>query len=557
MTGGNRYCDPCTQRNAVKLARMWCTECQEALCKECDAYHQTFKVSRDHRLIPIVENEKFPTSLVKIKAFCDRHALKRNEFYCTMHDEPLCAICVTNEHKGCETIVTIEQAAENAKLSPALADLEDRMIYVLNLLEKLKHDRFLNIQVLEKQKGHMLLEIKRFRENISRHLDMLEKELTKEVEDLHKTHVDDLKIQIQELENKIHVIKEYQQSSNNIKAQATNVHMLLAMKELETMQSSQEEYLETISDRLSRVDFNLEFNQNAIDIPTLAKPLGFVQTKISPCYVFTTSERIKQAPLYVKGILHETRTEVKHQFVVPRSDRNATITGGVFLADGRIVLADNNNQRLLVYSENGTVFVEVKLNSKPWDVTEVGLYKAALTLPAEKMVQFFDVKSMRVIKETKVKGRIYGISSYAGRTYVVCRGAGMLILDEAGDVDTALPVDVTFVEYVCAGPGRLYYTDWYRKTVHCIDLTGEEIFRLKYNKMKYPLGITLNRDGTVFVVGRDSHNVLHISADGHQREVILGKQHDLSYPRVISSHHGSRTMFVTYSNKNVVVFKLT
>lgn len=557
MTGSNRYCDPCTQRNAVKLARVWCTECQEALCKECEAYHQTFKVSRDHRLIPIVENEKFPTSLVKIKAFCDRHALKRNEFYCTMHDEPLCAICVANEHKLCDNIVTIEQAAVNAKFSPALADIEDRMIYVLNLLEKLRHDRILNIQVLDKQKGHMLLEIKRFRENITRHLDMLEKELTQEVEDMHKRHVDDLRLQVHELENKMHVIKDYQQSSNKIKDQATNVHMLLAIKELETMQTSQEEYLETISDRLSRVDFNLEFNQNAADIPTLAKPLGFVQTKISPCYVFTTTERVKQAPLYVKGILHETRTEIKHQFAVPRADRNAAITGGVFLADGRIVLADNNNQRLLIYSENGTVFVEVKLSSKPWDVTEVGLYKAALTLPSEKMVQFFDVKSMRVIKETKVKGRIYGISSYAGRTYVVCRGSGMLIMDEDGEVDTALPVDVTFVEYVCAGPGRLYYTDWYRKTVHCIDLTGEEIFRLKYNKMKYPLGITLNRDGTVFVVGRDSHNVLHVSADGHQREVILGKQHDLSYPRVISSHHGSRTMFVTYSNKNVVIFKLT
>ncbi|XP_052091227.1 E3 ubiquitin-protein ligase TRIM71-like [Mytilus californianus] len=557
MTSGSRYCDPCNQRSSIKLARVWCTECQEALCKECEAYHQTFKVSRDHRLIPVVENDQFPTSLVKIKAFCERHALKRNEFYCTLHEEPMCAICVANEHKNCDAIVTIEKAAENAKFSPALADLEDRMYYVVNLLEKLKQDRVLNIQVLDKQKTHMLLEIKRFRENITRHLDMLEKELNTEVTEMHQKHVEDLQLQAQELDNRIHTIRDYQQSSKKIKNQATNVHLLLAMRELENLQLSQEEYLETISDRLSRVDINLEFNQNAVEIPTLAKPLGFIQTKISPCYVFTTTERVKHAPLYVKGILHETRTEIKHDFIVPRSDRNAAITGGVFLSDGRIVLADNNNKRLLIYNENGTVFVEVKLNGKPWDVTEVGLNKAALTLPSDRMVQFFDIKTMRVTQETNVKGRIYGLSSYGGRTVVVCRGSGMLILDEEGQVDTALPIDVTFVEYVCVGPGRIYYTDWYRKSVHCIDMTGEEIFRLKYNKMKYPLGITLNRDGTVFVVGRDSHNVLHVSADGHQREVILGKQHDLTYPRVISSHHGSRRMFVTYSNKHVVVFTLT
>jgi hypothetical protein len=36
---------------------------------------------------------------------------------------------------------------------------------------------------------------------------------------------------------------------------------------------------------------------------------------------------------------------------------------------------------------------------------------------------------------------------------VVCRGSGMLLLNEEGEVDTALPIDVTFVEYVCIGPG--------------------------------------------------------------------------------------------------------
>ena len=467
MISGNRYCDPCNQRNAIKLAKVWCTECQEALCRECDAYHKTFKISRKHRLIPIVENEKFPTSLVKIKAFCERHSMKRNEFYCTLHEEPVCAICVANDHKNCDTIVTIEKAAENAKCSLALAELEDRMHYISNLLDKLKQDRVLNMQVLDKQKTHMLLEIKRFRENISRHLDMLEKELTKDVNKLHEKHMDDLKTQIYELDNRLHAIKD----------QATNVHMLLAMRELENLQHAQEEYLETISDRLSRVDMNLEFNANAVEIPNLAKPLGFIPTKVSPCYVFTTTERIKQAPLYVKGILLETRTEIKHQFAVPRSNRNAAITGGVFLSDGRIALADNNNQRLLIYNENGKFFVEVKLNGKPWDITEVGLNKTAVTLPSDRIVQFFDVKTMRATQETKVKGRIYGISSYDGKTIVVCRGSGMLLLDEEGEVDTALPIDVTFVEYVCIGPGRIYYTDWYRKTVHCINMVGEVSLR--------------------------------------------------------------------------------
>ena len=132
----------------------------------------------------------------------------------------------------------------------------------------------------------------------------------------------------------------------------------------------------------------------------------------------------------------------------------------------------------MIYNENRNFFVEVKLNGKPWDITEVSLNKAAVTLPSDRIVQFFDVKTMRATQETKVKGRIYGISSYDGKTIVVCRGSGMLLLDEEGEVDTALPIDVTFVEYVCIGPGRIYYTDWYRKTVHCINMVGEVSLRV-------------------------------------------------------------------------------
>jgi hypothetical protein len=40
----------------------------------------------------------------------------------------MCAICVANDRKNCDTIVTIEKAAENAKFSPALAELEELIL---------------------------------------------------------------------------------------------------------------------------------------------------------------------------------------------------------------------------------------------------------------------------------------------------------------------------------------------------------------------------------------------------------------------------------------------
>jgi uncharacterized membrane protein len=50
---------------------------------------------------------------------------------------------------------------------------------------------------------------------------MLEKDLTKDVNELHEKHMDDLKTQIYELDNRLHAIKEYEQSSKKIKDQAT------------------------------------------------------------------------------------------------------------------------------------------------------------------------------------------------------------------------------------------------------------------------------------------------------------------------------------------------
>jgi outer membrane protein assembly factor BamB len=74
--------------------------------------------------------------------------------------------------------------------------------------------------------------------------------------------------------------------------------------------------------------------------------------------------------------------------------------------------------------------------------------------------------------------------------------------------------DVSGVRYVVAAFGNIYYTDFIRKTVTCMDMNGKKIFRFQNDNMKYPCDITAIRDEFVLVTGYNSKNVIAIAADG-------------------------------------------
>jgi outer membrane protein assembly factor BamB len=72
-------------------------------------------------------------------------------------------------------------------------------------------------------------------------------------------------------------------------------------------------------------------------------------------------------------------------------------------------------------------------------------------------------------------------------------------------------------------------TDWRTNTFYCYTLTGQQIWTFKdENVLRVPRGIALDKNKTVYVVGRETQNVVVLSPDGKNCRQILAKSDGLN-----------------------------
>ncbi|VDI28108.1 blast:Transcription intermediary factor 1-beta [Mytilus galloprovincialis] len=100
MASSSQNCGVCDLRHINKPSIIWCTECDEGLCQECQEHHSLSKGSRNHNTIAITEYQTLPNDVLKITQYCNIH---KDKFiiYCRKHERPCCRKCIVETHKEC------------------------------------------------------------------------------------------------------------------------------------------------------------------------------------------------------------------------------------------------------------------------------------------------------------------------------------------------------------------------------------------------------------------------------------------------------------------------
>ena len=105
-TAATQYCNICDHDNESKLAVIWCPECEDFLCIDCNRNHARSSSSKQHIVISKVNYHKLPSSIISIKNRCTKHD-KQYELYCSIHGDPCCVICIKNDHRYCQELCAI------------------------------------------------------------------------------------------------------------------------------------------------------------------------------------------------------------------------------------------------------------------------------------------------------------------------------------------------------------------------------------------------------------------------------------------------------------------
>lgn len=227
------------------------------------------------------------------------------------------------------------------------------------------------------------------------------------------------------------------------------------------------------------------------------------------------------------------------------------LTAGVFTESGMLLLTDHVNRRLVLVDQSYNFVDEFKLDGKPTDITQgnepkeffVALREDGILRCTFKDGQFSALG--RLLSPTGA----WGIR-FLGNTRVVGTEKFISVVGPDGqDIRSMSKSGADTYLALLKEENMLYHKD--SNTIVGRRIEGVEIFRYSINSLVYPVGLGLDRDGNLYVCGRNSKNVHLVSKDGLRDRVILSKLVGISSPYAVVVNHHRQEIVVTSSQETV------
>ncbi|CAC5419150.1 unnamed protein product [Mytilus coruscus] len=558
MATSSQSCGVCDLRHLTRPAIVWCTECDEGLCSECQEHHSLPKGTRNHRVILITEYQTLPTDVLKITQYCSRHN-EKFQIYCQKHECPCCSKCIVEIHKVCQDIVNLDDVIHNAKTSNAMCEIEETLVEVSGNLQKIRQHQQGNLSTLKEKRKEIEKEIKKTRIKINNHLDKLIEDLLKQLNVLEEKENSKICHLLSTLEKKEKEIAECQKSILNIKQHATDLQMFLSMKQIEEVYRK-DKFLQSLVEG-EQHSLSYKTNISIQNIISDVKSFGEVHIESKSCDIVLIQKKDKPAQMMVPKLTVPSRSIENIKLTIHNTinTQGDTIFGCCMLPDGRMAFSYNVDRTVKVFSDKGSKDSEVKMPCYPFDIVYISEDNtlAVTSGGSRKMcITIINLKTKQIMKTISLDSYSFGIALkdnqliYSGRD----KGIRMInIYDESRSdiVRDTIPSQC----YTATFRDNIYHTNYTKHTVTCYNLQGKLQWTF-HNKsvLKTPYGIDVDNDGNVYVVGRDSDNVVVISPDGQRHREVLTASDGLRSPISLHYSGSNNQLLVTNYDSNAFLF---
>jgi len=137
-------CDVCSgeadARNMKtgKKATVFCVDCNQNMCSECNRCHQKIKATNSHKFIDLDKRHSIEELLLKLpENMCDVHVQKPLELYCLQCNMAVCMMCYVENHSShkCSNVVKVAQES-SGKLQTDIDNLRSKESEWVKLLAK-------------------------------------------------------------------------------------------------------------------------------------------------------------------------------------------------------------------------------------------------------------------------------------------------------------------------------------------------------------------------------------------------------------------------------------
>ncbi|VDI03600.1 Hypothetical predicted protein [Mytilus galloprovincialis] len=535
-------CHMCKKQNNLNTATHWCRDCVDAFCNECLRLHNLMKFSADHKVVKIDEIEMSvsgsETELSLISDSCPIHKSKIFEAFCFDHQKLCCVLCLTLQHRKCETVHAFDEIHYLNK-SSVLSSLESELIKmkskVYELKEAIKFDKekldviFTEMELNAsqhvlclKEKLDSLLDVFIKNLNLTRDEQRLSSEEKMEV-------VDKLSRYIEQLQNVSKTVQDqcnlnqtfifFEQSKAELKSVVREVKDVINIKSVNNAEFIFSKTLDQVSSVESLGD--IEFiTSNSIDSDEFTRQL----------YPSKSALLDKS-----RHPLSYNNTSFKHNKTV--NLKGFTIYGCVFVSETIVVLGGSQTCKDVLTGNIKTLDISTGNITSEYIIAET-VKRLAYDFQSESLfVSCYSSKLhyLKFVKDFTAHVTLERISESVGGTcvfeknvYVIVEKAVQKVSIEQLEKDV-IPQTCFKTDNVCSSINgleidsknkRLLYTSSDFGVV-CSSLAGHTIFSYKDKNMKsYCLAIFSQGD---ILIGDHSGSVHILSMDGKQKRTVIKK----------------------------------
>ncbi|XP_062619406.1 E3 ubiquitin-protein ligase TRIM45-like [Saccostrea cucullata] len=481
--GDQLNCEPCLRDNEEEKATTYCATCMENLCQVCTKCHKKGLTTKSHRLYPLSEIKStsiVPDSVSNLT--CVKHKNREIELFCNDHEALCCTMCVSTEHRKCDSVDTVEIAAQSLRESDKLSCL---LTDVMNLEKKLtgsKARQEKNISEIEDCVNNMTENAEKEIKCIMDHLEKLRNNLEQEISEAVKTSKEKLWKNLEIVTDGISCAKSCADKVKKSMEKGSDVELLLEYYSARATQVQlksikfTEKYIR-ISEKKS------EMLQKMKDIKTLSQIEAFDIEKD----VFRLCEK---------------ELSFKQEF----SPSNANIRSGTFLSNSRFIVANHKLEgHCNIYDEDFTCIKIIDGLRQPFAVVEYG-DDLFVTCCDTRSIKVFSSSDFMETRNIDLDIYVYGITHKNDAFFVAC-GDKIIKINKNGNILNEYKTGLRFVHLLALNSVDLVYSNKEKNTVIAMNDNGNNLWEYKSSNLKEPYGLERDSAENIFVAGTESRNI--------------------------------------------------
>ncbi|KAH3803046.1 hypothetical protein DPMN_156745, partial [Dreissena polymorpha] len=275
------YCEPCSTDCIKSFANGFCLQCDEYLCSTCIKDHKKFAVSRTHSVLDQAnmpsQHQKTQKRLFECTEPCRKHQNEIIKFFCKLHANLVCSVCITLEHRTCEVEYIPEASTDfqnKAEYLELKKQMEDSTKYIETKLEEMRTE-LENINEVE--------EIKNFQMEINVLIERKEKELLDKMQDFKRANnyvADKIKGEIETAYSHLSVMNK---SLND--SAAHDIQLYMAVKTMKSQLECINNSIEEARKGTPFTEFGFMKNTALVDFLQSTGAFGTIETPQQTLYV--------------------------------------------------------------------------------------------------------------------------------------------------------------------------------------------------------------------------------------------------------------------------------